>query len=277
MIPLAEGYERRGLRCARQVFALSEYTRRAVSSICDPSKVTLAPCGIDTDLFRPGPSAAGDYLICVARFSDPRKNVRLLLDAYAAVRHRVAQLPDLYLIGDPPSEASQQYLQRLGLAGKVRLMGPKSGEELATLFRNALFFVLPSNEEGLAIVILEAMASGLAVVSTDCGGPSTAITEGETGFLTPVGDVSALAAAMEKLLADPALRQRLGQAGRRCAVERFSFAAAGRIFLEKYDEFFASQESRVESLESKSRTAARTLDPDYSAPTPDSRLSTLDS
>jgi hypothetical protein len=144
--------------------------------------------------------------------------------------------------------------------------------------------VLSSNEEGLAIVILEAMASGLAVVSTDCGGPATAVTEGETGFLTPVGDVESFSAAMQKLISDPVLCQRMGQAGRRVALERFSLAAAGKVFLDKYDEFFESQESRaaslesgverpesrVESLESKPRTAARTLDTDFIRPTPDS-------
>ena len=270
MVSLSRHYERRALKQADVVFALSEYTRRAVESIRGPENVVLAPCGVDADLFHPEPKGSGDYVVCVARFSDPRKNVRLLLGAYAALRQRVAQVPDLYLIGDPPSVASRQYLQNLGLADHVRLFGPKSGEELAVLYRNARFFVLSSNEEGLAIVILEAMASGLAVVSTDCGGPATAVTEGETGFLTPVGDVEAFSAAMERLVSDPALRQRLGEAGRRVVLERFSLAAAGKVFLDKYDEFFESRESRVESPESKTSTAS--LNAEFRMPTPGSRL-----
>lgn len=255
MIPVAELYEKRGLQAAEQTFVLSEYTRNAVEAICPPCKVTLAPCGIDTDLFRPEPAVAGNYIVCVARFSDPRKNVRLLLGAYAILGKKGDDVPDLYLIGDPPSDESQQYLQSLGLADKVRLIGPKAGEELAALYRNALFFVLSSNEEGLGIVILEAMASGLAVVSTACGGPATAISEGETGFLTPVGDVAALAAAMETLLMNPALRARMGLAGRRIATGRFSIAAAGKVFLDKYDELFTNQESGVQSLGSHTLVA----------------------
>lgn len=268
MIPLAERYEKRGLSGAQQVFVLSQYTRNTVEAIWPPCKVTLAPCGIDTDLFRPEPRIAGNYIVCVARFSDPRKNVRLLLDAYAMLRQKSDDLPDLYLIGDPPSDESQLYLQSLGLADKVRLIGPKAGEELAALYRNALFFVLSSNEEGLAIVILEAMASGLPVVSTACGGPATAITEGETGFLTPVGDVAAMAAAVKKLLVNPALRARMGEAGRRIAIERFSIATAGKVFLDKYDELFINQESGVVSPESGIDDAGRHPAADFRVETP---------
>jgi len=274
MIPLAERYEKRGLKAAQQVFVLSEYTRAAVESICAPEKVSLAPCGVDTDRFRPEPDPTGNYLVCVARFSDPRKNVRLLLEAYATVRKKIQNTPDLYLIGDPPTNESQAFLQSLDLAEQVQLIGPKAGEELAALMRNALFFVLSSNEEGLGIVILEAMASGIPVVSTDCGGPASAIKEGETGFLTPVRDARALAAAMERLLTNPELRTRLGQAGRQVALERFSLAAAGRVFLNKYDEHFNSLESGVTSPESQTKAAKRGLESDSNAmlPTADSRL-----
>ncbi len=245
MVRISERYERRALKATHSVFALSEYTRAAVQSIAAPGKVVLAPCGVDTDLFRPAEKPDSSYIVCVARFSDPRKNVRLLLDAYAMLQKRVAPAPDLYLIGDPPSEEARLQLRSLGLAEKVRLIGPKQGEELAELYRNALFFVLSSNEEGLGIVILEAMASGLPVVSTMCGGPATAIVEGETGFLTPVGDAQALADAMEILLRDPILFAYMGKEGRRIAEERFSLAAASKVFLDKYDELLKDRESEL--------------------------------
>lgn len=235
MVPITERFEHRALKASDSIFALSEYTRSAVEPIVGAGKVVLAPCGVDTELFRPAANARGDYVICVARFSDPRKNVRLLLDAYAQLKKKLKVIPDLYLIGDPPSEESRLHLQRLGIADKVQLLGPKRGEELADVYRNALFFVLSSNEEGLGIVILEAMASGLPVISTACGGPATAIAEGVTGTLTPLGDAGALADAMEALLRDPAVCARMGKEGRRIAVERFSLAAAGKVFLDQYD------------------------------------------
>lgn len=239
MVPLAEKYERRGLQLAQAVFALSDYTRASLQSITETKAVTVALCGVDTERFRPAVKAQGDYILCVARFSDPRKNVALLLEAYAELQQRLQDLPALCLIGDPPSDEAQSRLQELGLAEKVRLLGPKQGDELAQLYRDARFFVLSSNEEGLAIVLLEAMASGLPVVSTACGGPATVVRDGETGFLTPVGDAKALAGAMEKLLTQPELCERMGRAGRHQAEARFSFTAAGKVFLDKYDELTA--------------------------------------
>lgn len=245
MLPIAERYERRGLKASDSIFALSEYTRATVEAIAGPRQVVVAPCGVDTDLFRPAPRPKGDYILCVARFSDPRKNVGLLLDAYALLRQKAENVPDLYLIGEPPTEASQRQIQTLGLAPKVQLLSSKQGKELAALYRNASFFVLSSNEEGLGIVILEAMASGLPVVSTACGGPATAVSEGETGLLIPVGDAPALAAAMEKLVREPALRARMGREGRRVAEERFSLAATGRVFLDQYDKLLNSEASET--------------------------------
>ncbi|MGH9874677.1 MAG: glycosyltransferase family 4 protein [Pyrinomonadaceae bacterium] len=236
MVPLTERYEARALRIADRIFALSKYTQETIDGAAGSDKVLLAPCGVDTDLFCPGENPTADYILCVARFSDARKNVRLLLNAYAQMRSKLSDVPDLYLIGDPPSAGAQEQLQNLGIADKVKLIGPKRGEELADLYRNAAFFVLSSDEEGLGIVILEAMSSGLAVVSTDCGGPATAISEGQTGLLTPTGYVNAFATAMEKLLRDPALCRRMGLEGRNVARQQFSLAAAGKIFLDTYDE-----------------------------------------
>ena len=239
MTPLAQYYERCALRKAQAVLALSKYTQDAVQPFVTSGRVELAPCGVDTDLFRPANYATRDYIISVARFSDARKNVTLLLETYAKLHHKMPSLPDLYLVGELPTESAQAILKKLGIDGKVHLLGPQNGETLAELYRNALFFVFSSDEEGLGIVILEAMASGLAVVSTACGGPETAVINGETGFLTPVGDSDALAAAMQKLLEDQTLCRRMGQAGRQLAEERFSIAVTGKVFLDKYDELLA--------------------------------------
>jgi len=236
MIPLTEQYERRALGAVDKVFALSEYTRGMVEPIPGREKVVLAACGIDTKLFRPAAKPECSYILCVARFSDSRKNVRLLLNAYSHLNQKMPDIPELYLIGNPPTEDTQLHLKQLGLATKVRLIGPKRGEELAELYRNAAFFVLSSDEEGLGIVILEAMASGLAVVSTNCGGPATAISKGQSGLLTPIGDTNAFVDAIGTLLSDPALRDRMGREGRRIAEEQFSLDVTGKIFLDTYDQ-----------------------------------------
>lgn len=235
MMPATERCERRALQLANQTLVLSEYTRDSIISLNKNIQVALAPCGVDTTVFRPASDGKGDYILCVARLSDPRKNVRLLLDAYEQLKQKTMALPDLVLVGDLPTPEVRKHLQDRGLAGKVHLVGPKSGDELAELYRRASFFVLSSNEEGLGIVILEAMASGLPVVSTDCGGPATAIVDGVSGFLTPVGDTNRLAQAMVRLVNDAALCAQFGSAAREIAVERFSLDRAGQVFLDTYD------------------------------------------
>jgi glycosyltransferase involved in cell wall biosynthesis len=171
----------------------------------------------------------------VGRFADPRKNVRRLLTAYADLCRRVPRSPPLVLAGQGPSAEDLRYLGDLGLEGRVRLLGYVAPEVLPDLYRDAGLFVLSSDEEGLGIGIIEAMAAGLPVVSTRCGGPETTILEGETGLLVPVGDGRVFADAMERLVTEPELARRMGEAGRARAEEHFSLEAAGRVFLDRYD------------------------------------------
>lgn len=240
MTRAAEWYEKRALSSADAVLALSPYTMHALQPTVSSSKLSLAFCGVDTSLFKPSSSrveAAEEndgYILCVARLSDARKNVAMLLRAYASLSRQREHLPELWLVGEALSDHGERLVAQLGITERVHSLGPRHGEELAGLYRRASMFVLPSDEEGLGIVILEAMASGLPVVSTACGGPEVVVSEGKTGFLVPVGDEHAFAAAILRLVDDADLRRRLGQAGRRAVEERFSFRTTGGVFLEQY-------------------------------------------
>jgi glycosyltransferase involved in cell wall biosynthesis len=240
MIPIQQAAERQALRQVEHVFALSEYTANTIKPWTPNGKVDVAVCGVDTALFRPDPQSQGEYALCVGRLSDRRKNVPLLLEAYAKAIGRSDVIPDLYLVGALP-DAIGEWICALGIADRVQFLGEQYGRDLADLYRNARFFVLSSDEEGLGIVILEAMASGLPVISTDCGGPATAVVEGKTGFLVPVGDADSLATAMQRLAENPQLCRRMGEAGRTVAEERFSLTVAGNVFLDKYKELLIGQ------------------------------------
>ena len=172
----------------------------------------------------------------------------MLLRAYAALLNQRSDVPELRLVGEPLSPEALRLLEGLGIVGQVRCYGPTHGEALARLYRNASFFVLPSDEEGLGIVILEAMASGIAVISTASGGPDAAVDDGTTGFLTPVGDEKALTRAMLCLLDDPDLAQRFGRAGRRKAEDFFSLDATSHVFFRQYEDILARESPDVSGV-----------------------------
>lgn len=240
MTRFATHAEDRALTVASSVFAESTYTLRLLDGKTKPNALLLGPPGVDADSFHPSSSLPlSGAIICVGRLQDPRKNVRLLLQAYA-ILSEVLSPPPLYLVGRGGiTPADRQYLHDVGIADRVTVFRDVPMEQLSDLYRTSSLFVLPSNEEGLGIVILEAMACGLPVISTDCGGPATAIIPGETGLLTPVGDADALADAMCALLQNPAQRAKMGAAGRRRIEEHFSIEHAGRVYLEVYQRLLA--------------------------------------
>lgn len=248
----AERYEEKALAEAESILALSPYTLRALQPKLHGKPAALAVCGVDTDLFHP-PSAKdpmqaqSGYILCVGRLSDSRKNIAMLLRAYASMLRKVDIVPSLCLVGEPLSDSLQSLVRELGIAGNIIAPGPLHGAALARIYREAALFVLSSDEEGLGIVLLEAMASGLPVVSTDCGGPSTAVVHGENGFLTTVRDERALASAMRQLIVDSDLRQRFGRTGRAIVEDRFSIAAAGEVFLDQYRRLFGNDRVVAES------------------------------
>lgn len=129
-----------------------------------------------------------------------------------------------WLIGDPdpgnPATVTEAEMCAWQKEGVVELLGYR--RDIAQLFALSNMVVLPSYREGLPKVLVEAAACGRAVVTTDVPGCRDAIEEGETGLLVPVRNVDALADAVERLIADSSLRQRLGQAGRQLAEREFA-------------------------------------------------------
>jgi glycosyltransferase involved in cell wall biosynthesis len=158
-------------------------------------------------------------LICVGRLS-PEKGHHTLLNALACLN--TSHTPtNLNLVGEGELQASlAERSAQPDLNGIVHMLG--SRRDVPALLANADIFVLPSDWEGVSMALLEAMAAGLPVVATSVGGTPEVVMDGVTGFLVPPRDPEALAGALSRLLLDPDLRQRMGQAGRQRAFDHFN-------------------------------------------------------
>ena len=213
------------LRHAARVFAVSDYARDLLRAQLPPTerdRVCTAYVGIPTALFRPEPPPPdGDRLrlVCVARFQE-KKGLDTLVDACALLRDRGVRV-HLDLIGDGPERpALEAQIRRLGLEGHVAMPGPQPQEQVAVMLRASHVFVMPCRRDrtgdmdGIPTVFMEALATARPVVSCAVSGVPELVRDGETGLLVPPDDPGALADAITRLAADPALRARLGAQGR---------------------------------------------------------------
>ena len=145
-----------------------------------------------------------------------QKGYDLLLQAWAEVERQFHDWTlDIYGQGDQTSY--RELMGDLGInANRCHLNGPV--DDVVKTYQNSTIFVLSSRFEGFGLVLVEAMACGLPVVSFDCpAGPDEIITDGADGLLVPSGDVHALAEKLMTLMADEELRKRLGQQARQTA------------------------------------------------------------
>jgi glycosyltransferase involved in cell wall biosynthesis len=183
--------------------------------------VHLVPNGVDTSLFRPSPRVPGRdrEVLYVGRLSE-EKNLDVVLEA-------AARLPGgarVTFLGDGPARARLEARARaLGVRLRVRPVVPHA--EVAAVMAAADVFVLASFSEGHPKVLLEAMASGLPCLASDCEGNRSLVSHEQTGLLFDPHRPAELAAQLERLLADPALAGTLAAAGRSMVVDRYDLDA----------------------------------------------------
>lgn len=159
----------------------------------------------------PRPATARAPLVLAIGRIQPQKGFDLLLDAFARIHRRHPEWR-LAIVGDGDQRAAlQARASSLGLGDHIEW--PGRSNEVEAWYARASVVAVPSRFEGFPNVLLEAMAMGAAVVAADCrSGPREMVVPGENGLLVPVDDSAALAAALEQLLSDSALRARLGAA-----------------------------------------------------------------
>jgi glycosyltransferase involved in cell wall biosynthesis len=203
--------------------------------------VAMATPGVDIERFRPEPARAqalrhDPYILFVGRLDDPRKNLRLLCDAYARLCDRSRSAPRLVIAGkgELPVEA-RHALGALQGTDRVHMAGAPDDAALVALYQRAACLALPSTEEGFGMVVIEAMACGVPVVATRCGGPEGIISDGIDGRLVPLSDAQALAVALEAVHSNAEANERMGRAARQAVEARYSERAAFQPFLDTYE------------------------------------------
>lgn len=191
--------------------------------------------GRDPALFRPDPAAraalraelgAGPedcVIIVVSRLVRHKGHPELLRAMEFMPPHAVLWVVGERLPSDHGEDLEPYFARAAAVLGpRLRRLGYR--HDVARLLAAADVFCLPSHFEGLPMSVIEAMLTGLPVVATDIRGPREQVVHGETGYLVPPMQVAPLAAALARLAADPALRGRMGAAGRARALERFDEA-----------------------------------------------------
>ena len=178
----------------------------------------VAPMPAATELFTPGPGRERDRLLYVGRLN-AQKGVELLLRALALMQRPAT----LDIVGDGADAQSLRNLAgSLGIGERITWHGTLPQENLIPFYRRAAALVVPSRDEGLGLVAVEAQLCETTVVAFDSGGLRDIVEDGSTGVLVPQLDEEALASAIDGLLADPIRALELGKGGRRAALRVFA-------------------------------------------------------
>jgi len=220
-LPYIKYQERKVYKNSKHFWALSNYTLRSFkASTKNEHTSTLLP-PIDLDLFKPASTEEREpIIIFTGRYNDTRKNIPRLLGAFRKVLdlHPNAILK---LIGDEAEPRIVYLIKRLNIGRRVQLIKSQPREKLIDQYQNAQVFVIPSNQEGLCISGIEAMACGLPIVSTRCGGPETYIRHGLNGLLSN-GSEESIAKQLVEILSNQSLRIKFGHAARKTVMQLFS-------------------------------------------------------
>jgi glycosyltransferase involved in cell wall biosynthesis/peptidoglycan/xylan/chitin deacetylase (PgdA/CDA1 family) len=215
------------------VATISEDNRRLILAECGErfaDRVHVIRAGVDTGLFAPHANGARPgaplRMLCIGTLHEVKGQAhlveacRLLAEGGVDLRCR--------FIGDGPDRPElERRIAAAGLEDKVVLAGSRTREEVAEELAGADVLVSPSvptrqgRREGIPVVLMEAMSTGLPVVASGISGIPELVSDGRSGLLVPPGDPAALATALGRLAADPDLRRRLGAEGRRTVEEGF--------------------------------------------------------
>jgi glycosyltransferase involved in cell wall biosynthesis len=227
---LARTLLRRVLSNSRAVTTVSSWLAGQVKSMAPASNPIVSPMPVATHLFTPGGTRHGKRLLFVGRLN-AQKGIGQLLDALRAMRQRVEL--DVIGAGTDQDELVRQ-ASALGIAERVHWHGALPQPRLLDFYRSATAVVVPSKEEGLGLVAVEAQLCETPVVAFASGGLPDIIAHRSTGYLVAPDDVAALAGTLDEAVTSEA-RHEIGRAGRQSALARFAPDSVARRYRKLYD------------------------------------------
>lgn len=211
------------------VACIGAFARSQLMRLSGPEqwdKLAIVRCGIDVTRFAPAEDRAAPepgaplHVLCVGRLVADKGQL-LLVEAVARLRERGVPVR-LTLVGDGAGRADvEAAVTRLGVGDAVDVTGALGQDRVRALYGEADVFCLPSFAEGIPVVLMEAMAMGVPVVSTRVMGIPELVTDGDSGVLVRPGEVGDLVDVLARLAADPAERARLAAGGREAVVAGF--------------------------------------------------------
>ena len=211
-----------------RVLAVSKFTQRNLARLKINRKKSIGLLSIPTDIsfFVPPKKAVKVARLGFAgRLSDPRKNPKLLFSVLAKVKQHGLD-PELVLTGESSPDLSEE-ISRFKVSDCVFFMGVLDRVSLLKFYQSLDLFLIPSFQEGLAIVGIEAMACGVPVISTRCGGPESYIFDGKNGYLVDFNS-SEMAEKVCVLIKNRDYRQNFSKAARRAVETEYGFQAFKR-------------------------------------------------
>jgi glycosyltransferase involved in cell wall biosynthesis len=220
------------LQHSAAVTAVSQFLADEAQKVVSTSAPQVAPMPVATDLFSPSSNGGRqrDRLLFVGRLN-AQKGIELLIRALAVATSR----PSLDVVGDgPDAERLKQLAGELEVADRIRWIGALPQQQLTEYYRSATALVVPSVNEGLGLVAVEAQLCETPVIAFDSGGLSDVVSNQRTGILVDDISASALASAIDALLASPDRGAALGAAGRLHALATFAPESVARRYATIY-------------------------------------------
>ncbi|HAI74488.1 MAG TPA: hypothetical protein DCS28_00420 [Candidatus Moranbacteria bacterium] len=222
---------------ADQVISNSEGLKELAEKTKTKKKIGVIYNGIDIDHFRPeAKNISRDKFIITpgaSRVTD-RKGLNYLIEAVAVLSEKYPQVY-LKIMGDGNArEKLEQFVKSLDLNERIEFIGRVPREKTLNFYQEASVFVLPSLNEGMSNAMLEALAVGLPIISTNTGGASELVSDGQNGFIIKFKDSQDIAEKIEKLILDEDLRKKMSVASRELA-EKMSWKTVAEKYFEEYE------------------------------------------